>query len=178
MSDIRQLSTREVYRNPWLRLREDEVLFPNGTTGAFAIVEKPDFVCVLPYDNGGFWLVQQFRYSVGSREWEFPQGTWPSGRTGTTIELASAELAEETGLRASSFIHLGRLFAAYGYCGQAFDVYVAEGLTEGEPDREDTESDMVHRWFAEQDVRAMIRRGQFRDAHSVAALTLFDARDL
>jgi 8-oxo-dGTP pyrophosphatase MutT (NUDIX family) len=175
VSVIRQLSSREVYRNSWLRLREDEVLFPNGSTGSFAIVEKPDFVLVVPYDNGGFWLVEQFRYSVGSREWEFPQGTWPAGRSGTVLELAAAELGEETGLRASSFTHLGRLFAAYGYCGQAFDIYLAEGLSEGEPDREDTESDMVHRWFPEADLRAMVRSGEFRDAHSVAALTLFDA---
>jgi 8-oxo-dGTP pyrophosphatase MutT (NUDIX family) len=176
MSVIKQLSSREVYRNPWLRLREDEVEFPDGSRGLFSVVEKPDFVLVIPYADGGFWLVQQYRYTVGSREWEFPQGSWPGGRSGTAADLAAAELAEETGLRAASSVHLGRLFAAYGYCAQSYDVYLAEGLIAGDPDREHTEMDMVHAWFPEDEVRAMLRRGEFRDAHSIAALTLFDAR--
>jgi 8-oxo-dGTP pyrophosphatase MutT (NUDIX family) len=176
VSEIRQLASREIYRNRWLRLREDEVEFPDGSQGLFSVVEKPDFVLVVPYDNGGFWLVQQYRYAVGSREWEFPQGTWPHGRSGTSESLAAAELAEETGMTAATLARLGTLFAAYGFCAQSYDVYLATGLTAGEPDREHTEMDMVHRWFSEDDLRAMVRRGEFRDAHSVAALTLFDAR--
>ena len=174
MREIRQLTTREVYRNPWLRLREDEVEFPDGSHGRYAVVDKRDFVVVLPYVDGGFWLVQQYRYTVGSREWEFPQGGWPDGSGGSLRELAVRELAEETGLRASSLELLGRLFAAYGFCGQSYEVYLATGLAEGSPNREHTEMDMVHAWFPAAEVRAMIARGEFRDAHSVAALTLFD----
>jgi 8-oxo-dGTP pyrophosphatase MutT (NUDIX family) len=174
--DIRQRSTREVYRNPWLRLREDEVEYADGSSGSYAVVEKDDFVTVLPWAEGGFWLVQQFRYAVGSREWEFPQGGWSPGHSGTQEELAASELAEETGLRAERLTHLGRLFAAYGYSSQSFDVYLATGLAEGPHGRESTEQDMVHRWFAEADVRAMMRDGSFADSHSIAALALFDLR--
>jgi 8-oxo-dGTP pyrophosphatase MutT (NUDIX family) len=172
--EIRQLSSREVYRNPWLRLREDEVQFPDGSHGHFAVLDKPDFVVVIPYADGGFWLVQQYRYAVGSREWEFPQGGWPDGQSGPLAELAARELAEETGMRASELRPLGRLFAAHGYSGQAYEVYLATGLTPGEPAREHTEMDMVHAWFAESQVRDMLGRGRFRDAHSVAALALYD----
>jgi 8-oxo-dGTP pyrophosphatase MutT (NUDIX family) len=120
-------------------------------------------------------LVQQYRYPVGSREWEFPQGGWPAGSTGSADQLAAAELAEETGWRAGRLDHLGRLFTAYGFCSQSYDVFLATELQPGQPHREATEADMVHRWFAERDVRDMIRRGTFRDAHSVAALALLDA---
>jgi len=174
--EIRCRSSREVFANKWLRLREDEIEFPDGSGGHYTIVEKQDFVVVLPYADDGFWLVQQYRYPVGSREWEFPQGGWPSGSSGTLPELAERELAEETGLRARQLTRLGRLFAAYGYSNQSFEVYLATGLTEGTPDREHTEQDMVHRWFALDEVRAMIGRGEFADSHSVAALTLFDLR--
>jgi 8-oxo-dGTP pyrophosphatase MutT (NUDIX family) len=175
VNDIRRLASREVYRNPWLRLREDEVQFPDGSTGTYAVVEKNDFVTVLPSSDGGFWLVQQFRYPVGSREWEFPQGGWAAGHSGTAEQLATAELAEETGLVAGQLTHLGRLFAAYGYSSQSFDVYLATDLTVGPPQREVTEQDMVHRWFAEAELRAMIRDGTFADSHSIAALALHDA---
>ncbi|MDT4933398.1 MAG: hypothetical protein QOK11_1290 [Pseudonocardiales bacterium] len=175
-ADIIQRASREVYRNPWLVLREDEIEYADGSTGSYAVVEKQDFVTVLPWADGGFWLVQQYRYAVGTREWEFPQGGWSAGHSGTPEELAAAELAEETGLRAERFTRLGRLFASYGYSTQSFDVYLATGLAEGPHGREATEQDMVHKWFPEADVRAMVRAGSFADSHSVAALALFDLR--
>lgn len=174
MAEIRQVSTREAYRNPWLRVREDEIEYADGSSGSYAVVEKQDFVTVLPWTGDGFWLVQQFRYPVGLRAWEFPQGGWSHGRTGTAAELAAVELAEETGLRAGSLRQLGRLYAAYGYCSQSFDVFLATELTEGAPAREVSEQDMVHRWFSDAQVREMARSGDFPDSHSVASLTLFD----
>jgi 8-oxo-dGTP pyrophosphatase MutT (NUDIX family) len=174
VSEIRQLATREVYRSPWLTLREDDVEFPSGVRGTYSVVDKRDFVLVLPYADDGFWLVEQFRYPVGRREWEFPQGGWPAGHDGTQQELAIAELREETGLQADSLVHLGRLYAAYGFCSQGYDVFLATGLTPGEHDREDTESDMIHEWRSRAEIRAMVRRGEFADAHSVAGLALYD----
>jgi 8-oxo-dGDP phosphatase len=174
VSEIRQLGSREIFANRWLRLREDEIEYADGTPGTYTVVEKSDFVTVLPLEDDGFWLVQQYRYAVGSRQWEFPQGGWPQGRDGTTAELAAAELAEETGLTARRWRRLGRLFAAYGYSTQSFDVFLATDLTSGEPRREHSEQDMVHRWFAVADVRAMVRAGEFADSHSVAALALYD----
>ncbi len=171
---VRQLATREIYRNPWLRLREDEVEFADGSRGQYAVVDKSDFVTVLAVEDDGFWLVQQYRYPVGSRQWEFPQGGWPQGRSGTPLELAAAELREETGLRAAEYTHLGRLFAGYGFCSQRYDVFLATGLTPSEPERESTEADMVHEWRSIEAVREMVRHGEFADAHSIAALALFD----
>ena len=171
---ITQLDTREIYRTPWMSVREDNVRFPNGSTGIYSVVDKRDFVVILAEQAGGFWLVEQFRYPVGQRTWEFPQGGWPSGASGTPRELAAAELREETGLAAADYTHLGRLYAAYGYSSQSYDVFLATGLTAGDPEREVTEQDMVHRWVPEAEVRRMIATGALRDAHSVAALTLYD----
>ena len=171
--EIRRLGGREVYRTPWMAIREDEVEFPDGLRGTFSVVDKADFVTVLPYADGGFWLVQQYRYPVASREWEFPQGGWPAGHSGATDELAALELREETGLSAARFTHLGRLFAAYGYCSQSFDVYLAEDLTAGVAEREPTEADMICEWRSESQLRAMMRDGTFRDAHSLAAYSLY-----
>lgn len=174
MKDIRQLSTRVAYRSAWMSVREDEVEFPSGVTGTYSVVDKADFVVVLPFADDGFWLVQQFRYPVGRREWEFPQGGWPEGHSGTSGELAAAELREETGFVADSLVHLGRLHAAYGFCSQGFDVFLATGLTAGPPQLEETESDLVHSWRSDAEVRTMLRAGAFADSHSVAALALYD----
>ena len=171
---MRPVASREVYANQYLRLREDRIEFADGTPGVYTIVEKGDFTVVLPYADGGFWLVEQYRYPLGRREWEFPQGGWPPGHGGGTAEeLAVAELVEETGLRADRLDHLGRLNSAPGYASNHFDVYLATGLTAGEPQREPTEADMVHAFFPEEDVWEMVRSGRFRDSNCVAALALW-----
>ena len=171
---IRTTARHEVFRTLWMTVRDDEVEFADGSTGRYGVVSKDDFVVVLAAERDGFWLVEQFRYPVGSRQWEFPQGGWSAGSSGTQLELAAAELAEETGFRAASWTHLGRLFAAYGYSDQAFDVFLAGELTAGPTRREASEQDMVTRWFPEAEIRAMVREGRFADSDSVAALLLLD----
>ncbi|MFC4068293.1 NUDIX domain-containing protein [Actinoplanes subglobosus] len=170
---MEQISSRVVYRNPWMTVREDEIRRLDGTSGIYGVVEKPDFALVLPRWRDGFWMVEQFRYPVGRRAWEFPQGSWGAGAEGDPAALARQELAEETGLRAEEMIHLGHLYEAYGYCTQGFDVYLASGLAEGEPDREATEMDMIHRAVTDEEITSMIRTGQIVDAPSLAALTLY-----
>lgn len=166
------IGSRVVYTNPWLTLREDSVRWPDGHTGIYSVVVKDPFTVVVPSTGDGFWLVEQYRYPIGRRAWEFPQGSWGAGAGGTAEELARAELAEETGLRAGSLRHLGSLHAAYGMSNQSFDVWLAGDLVEGEVRREVTEQDMIHRWFPAAEVDAMIRDGRMTDAHSVAALHL------
>jgi ADP-ribose pyrophosphatase YjhB (NUDIX family) len=169
---MRTTSSREVYRNRWIRVREDGVVLADGSTGIYGVVEKPDFALVLPAERDGFWLVEQFRYPLGRRAWEFPQGTWSAGSGGAPEELARAELAEETGIRAAELRHLGHLDLAPGLMTQEFDVWLATGLTPGPTAREATEADMRSAWVAESDLRAMIREGRFTDGPSLAAYSL------
>jgi 8-oxo-dGTP pyrophosphatase MutT (NUDIX family) len=173
ITGVERIGTRVVYENPWMTVREDEVRRRDGSTGVYGVVEKPDFALVLPRGEGGFWMVEQFRYPVGRRAWEFPQGSWGQGASGTATALARAELAEETGLDAARLEHLGHLYEAYGFSTQGFDVYLATGLTPGEPHREPTERDMVHRFVADDELGRMIRSGAVVDAPSLAALTLY-----
>ena len=169
---MRRTSSREVYRNNWIRVREDTVELADGSTGLYGVVEKADFALVMPWENGGFWLVEQYRYPLGRRSWEFPQGTWGTGRNGSAEDLARAELAEETGHRAASLAHLGRLDLASGLMTQRFDVWLATELVQGATDREVTESDMEAAFVPEGDLRQMIRDGRITDSPSLAAFSL------
>ncbi len=154
-----------------MSVREDRITRENGPEGTYAVVDKPDFALVIPYENGGFWLVEQFRYPVQRRAWEFPQGSWSAG-SGAPEDLARAELAEETGLLAGKLENIGHLYEAYGFCSQGFDVYLATGLVEDSPAREPTESDMGHRFLDEDQFLQGVRSGQIVDAASLAAYSL------
>jgi 8-oxo-dGTP pyrophosphatase MutT (NUDIX family) len=173
---VRTTGSREVYRNPWLRLREDDVERDDGSAGIYAVVEKPDFALVLAAERDGFWLVEQYRYPLGRRSWEFPQGTWPAGVTGTPEELARAELAEETGLRAGSLEHLGHLDLAPGLSTQEADVWLATDLTPGPTAREATEVDMRTAFVSEAELVAMVHGGRFTDMPSLAGYALLQLR--
>jgi 8-oxo-dGTP pyrophosphatase MutT (NUDIX family) len=170
---VRTTSSREVYRNPWTRVREDVLQFPDGSTGIYGVVERPDFTLVLPAVDDGFWLVEQYRHPIGRRSWEFPQGTWTPGQEGGAEELARTELAEETGFRAAELRRLGHLDLAPGLSTQEFDVWLATGLTAGPTSREASEADMRAAFVPETELRAMIADGRFTDAPSLAAYSLW-----
>ncbi|KWX23035.1 NUDIX hydrolase [Mycolicibacterium wolinskyi] len=173
MGVIRQVSTREVYRNNWLTLREDDIVRPDGSTGVYAVVDKPTCALVIPCDGDRFHLVEQFRYPLGLRRWEFPQGTAPEQQHLEPAELAERELREETGLRAASVVRLGQLDVAPGMSSQRGWVFLATGLTEGEHEREHEEQDMHSEWFTRAEVERMIRDGGITDAQSIAAWAMF-----
>ena len=170
--DIRTISSRVVYRDSWITLRQDEIERRDGSRGTYAVVDKPDFALVVPAERGGFHLVEEFRYPVGRRTWGFPQGTFPGGGSGAPADLARLELAQETGLQARELTPLGFLTCAHGLTGQGFHAFLATGLSQGQPDREAEEQDMRHEWVSRAEFTSMIRGGAIVDDATVAAFTL------
>ena len=95
---MQTIGTRQVYENPWMRVREDSIRRQDGSAGIYGVVDKPDFALVVPLDGDRLHMVEQFRYPIGLRRWEFPQGTAPGLADVDPLELAARELREETGL--------------------------------------------------------------------------------
>ena len=114
---IRTLSTREIYRNPWLSLREDAIQRSNGAEGIYSVVDKQDCAVIVPIDRDHIWLVEQFRYTIGERALELPQGGWEQDIVDPE-ELARGELREETGLTAGRMTELPWMWIAYGFTRQ------------------------------------------------------------
>ncbi|MCP2166956.1 NUDIX domain-containing protein [Goodfellowiella coeruleoviolacea] len=169
---MEKLGSRQVYANPWMTVREDPIRRADGSTGIYGVVDKPPYALVIPLDGERLHLVEQFRYPLGMRRWEFPQGTAPDRADVDPLVLAERELREETGLRAGRMVELGTLDVAPGLTSQRGRVFLATELTEGAPERELEEQDMRAAWFPRAEVEAMIARGQITDAQSVAAYTL------
>lgn len=171
--EYRTIGTREVYRSRWMTLREDEIVRADGTPGRYGVLSKPDFALVIPrHDDGSFTLVEQFRYPVGERCQEFPQGADEHNPDIDPLELATKELAEETGLRAGSVTLLGRLHHAYGYSDQGMSVVLATDLTEGPHARETEEQGMTLVRVPGAELAAMMGDGRIRDCASVAGFGL------
>ena len=172
LPSITTLSTREVYRNRWMRVREDEILRSNGQRGIYGVVEKDDCATILPLDQGRVWLVEQFRYAIQERALELPQGGWEM-EVDDPEELARGELREEIGMNAAQMIPLGTTWIAYGYARQLQHVYLATGLTPTERDPDAEEHDMVVRTVPVADFEQMMLTGVIRDTCTIAAWGLY-----
>jgi ADP-ribose pyrophosphatase len=172
---ITTLSSREIYRNHWLRLREDRILRSNGKEGIYSVVDKDECAIILPIENDRVWLVEQFRYTVQERAWELPQGGWEEAVVDPE-DLARGELNEETGLHAERMVRLGALWIAYGFARQKQHVFLASGLKLAETDRDAEEHDLVVRSFALGDFERMMREGTIADASTLAAWGLYQLR--
>ena len=109
---IKTISSREVYRNPWTSVREDVIERSNGARGIYGVIDKDPACIVIPLDvtpEGEFvYLVEQYRYTVGGRFLEFPQGGWEVAKVDPEA-LSRGELREETGLIADRMTFLSTL---------------------------------------------------------------------
>ena len=178
---IKTLSSREVYRNPWLRVREDQIERSNGARGIFGVVDKHDCAIILPIEADTVYLIEQFRYTVQQRCLELPQGGWETAGVDPE-ELARGELREETGLTAARMTHLGTLWIAYGFVRQRQHVYLATGLTPAGAEPDPEEHDLVLRTVSIAQFEEMMRNGTIRDSCTLGAWGLYklwkERRDL
>jgi len=173
---IQTLSSRVVYQNPWMTVREDKILRSNGREGIYGVADKDDSAIIIPIQTikgeDFVWLVEQFRYTVQERCLELPQGGWEMGDVDAE-ELARGELKEELGLHAETMIRLGMLWIGYGFVRQKQHVFLAKGLTPTETDPDPEEHDLVARMVSVAEFERMMLDGEIRDNCTVSAWGLY-----
>ena len=169
---ITTLSSREVYRNKWMRVREDEILRSNGEKGIYGVVEKHDGCVILPIEDGRIWLVEQYRYTIEQRALELPQGGWEM-EIDDPEELARGELKEELGLGAAKMVNLGFMWIAYGFLRQKIHIFVATGLTAQQPEPDAEEHDLATRNIPVAEFEQMLLDSTIRDGTTLSAWGMY-----
>ena len=153
-----QLDSRRVYTGRVVRLDVDTVRFPDGSTGQLELIRHPGAAAIVPCasDPPGadptILLIRQFRYATGGQLWEIPAGTLDPG------EDPEARLQRLTSI-----------WTTPGFTNEVIHLYLATGLTTGEPSRERDEFiEVVPQPLSR--VLALIREGEIRDAKTVVAI--------
>lgn len=164
-------SSKIIYQSEWLTLIHDEVLTPDNKNAAYDIVERKDFVLVIPKLTDSFYMVNQYRYPINYSSLEFPQGFCENGET--IEESVQRELEEETGLRAKKLTLLDTLWVSSGFLRQKFTVFLAEDFTEGKINLDDTEVGLTKKKLTLEDISKKITTGEINNAPTVAALGLY-----
>lgn len=167
----RTLSTRQAYDNPWISVREDKVVRPDGAEGIYGVVHfKNRAIGVLAVEGEEVYLVGQYRYPLGEYSWEIPEGGCPEDED--PLDAARRELEEETGLRARNWRRLGEAHLSNSVSDELAIWFLATGLTQGERSPEGTEQLNVRRVpFAE--ALRMALRGEIKDSLSLLAIMHF-----
>ena len=162
------LSTRDIYRNPWLSLREDRVQLPNGRQSIYGVVSCGHCVGILPFlDPKTVLLVKQYRYVAKRVTWEMPTGGVHQGETAE--QAAQRELGEEVGYGAGRLTWVSSYHTSKSVMDETAHLYVGEDLVKLELDPDETEFIEVQS-FPFDRVLQMVQSGEILDSMTIIAV--------
>ena len=163
------LSTREIYRNRWMALREDIAEMPDGRTTLYGVCEFGQCVGVLPFvTDDRVALVRQYRYPYRENDrWEMPTGGVRAGEE--PAAAAQRELMEEAGYRAGRLTWLSTYYTSKSVVHETAYLYLGQALLPAELPPDDTEFlERVELPFDE--VLKLVTRSEIRDSMTVIAV--------
>jgi ADP-ribose pyrophosphatase len=165
------VSSRPVYANKWMSLREDIAAMPDGRTTIYGVVTFGHCVGVVPLTaDGDVIMVRQYRYVFGEdQRWEIPTGGVKAGEAWDTA--AQRELMEEAGVRAGRLTLLSDYYTSKSVCYEIAHIYLGEDLIEDSLPPDETEFFEVRRFPLAQALQ-MVLTSDIRDSMSVVGILL------
>jgi ADP-ribose diphosphatase len=161
-------STRPVYENDWITVREDVALLPDGRTTIYGVVDAGECVGVLPFTGADtVLLVGQYRYVAQGFYWEIPTGAQHAGES--LEQAAQRELAEEAGREAGSLVKLCDFHTSKSIMRETAHLYLARDLKPASRLADATEF-IERREFPFAEVVRMVERAEIKDSMSVIAV--------
>jgi len=163
------LATKDIYKNPWIQVREDQVINPKGGNGIYGVVSfKNKALGIIPIDEEmNTWLVGQYRYPLDEYSWEIPMGGGLLEKD--ILESAKRELKEETGFTAAKWTKVCRLHTSNSVTDERATVFLAWDLVQGAAAPDPTERLELRRLPLTEAFR-MVASGEIRDGLSVISL--------
>lgn len=173
-SPFQTTSSRIVWTSPWYRIRQDDIILPDGQSGVYNVVEHPGAVWIIPItESGEIVLVYHYRYTVDDWCLEVPAGGL---KKGLSLEgTALAELQEEVGGTAANLEYAGHFYTANGICNEVAHIFIATGVELGQTNHEPAEIMEVRKMPVDQ-VLQLAHANQISDGPTALALLLCEER--
>lgn len=169
-SPFKTLDSRIAYQNPWIKVREDTVIRPDGSEGIYGVVESKDSVIlVVANDKNEIGFINIFRYPIGEWKWELPGG---GGEGQDIIEASKRELHEEMGISAKNMHILSRTRVCNGLMTEYQTNVLAADLTFSKA-TDDEEGIEGYKFIPFDQVEQMIGSGEIDDGQSITALYFY-----
>jgi ADP-ribose pyrophosphatase len=160
-----RVSSKQVYKGPFMTVNLDVVRLPDGKEATREYVVHAGAVMIIPLlDDGRVLMERQYRYATGKVMIEYPAGKLDPNEDELTC--AKRELEEETGYTAREFIYLTRIHPIISYSTEFIDIYLARGLTAGEPKLD--EGEFIETFTATvPELSEWIRSGEVSDVKTI-----------
>lgn len=169
---ITTITTHLRYENRFVRVWDDDVVFPGGRSGTYVRVDaagRGRGAVVLVRAADRIALVRVYRYATDTWEWALPRG-FSEGEDSTAA--ACREVAEELGLLGVTPVRLGTVTPDSGLMSTHVDIHrvVLDTL----PDTVSRDPEEVHEvaWVSATELDRRISGGEIKDAFTLAAMTL------
>jgi 8-oxo-dGDP phosphatase len=160
--------SREIHRTPWLRIREDDILWPDLKAAGWTVIEfRPAVGVVAITDDQQVHLVGQHRYAVDRFEWEIPEGLADDGED--LLAAAQRELREETGVMANRWTSLGAMHPHNSSCDCVYHLFFAQELHPGQAQPEETEI-LSHKLMPFSQAMEMVQDGRIMDVFTIVGI--------
>jgi ADP-ribose pyrophosphatase len=161
--------SKEIYRGRVVNLRQERVMLPSGVETTLDLMDHPGAAAIIAVDDEGqVVLIRQYRHAASGWLWEVPAGTLDEGEL--PLACARRELEEEAGVGAASFFELGFIYTAPGFCNERIWLYLAEGLSPAEAERDFDEVIEEVRRVPLEEALCMVDRGEIVDAKTSVGL--------
>jgi 8-oxo-dGTP pyrophosphatase MutT (NUDIX family) len=171
MSDWQTLSSEEVYKTPWIRVRRDEVKTHTGKQLTYSVVElnHPSVFIVATNAKGEIYMLKNYRYTTGQTMWEMPAGH-SDGQD--PLAAAKRELMEEAGLESDDWASLGTLYQAAGIGNLPFIAFLARNARPAAGERDKEEQISEGQFLSLETIETMAKTGEFNESAHLANLYL------
>jgi ADP-ribose pyrophosphatase len=133
-----RIDTQDLYGGIFLNMKRDTVRMPDGSEAVREYLTHPGAVAIVALLNDGrVVLERQYRYPVARVCMEIPAGKLDPGED--PLMCAQRELQEETGYTAAKWSYIRRIHPVISYSTEFIDIYLAEGLMQGDRSLDDEE---------------------------------------
>lgn len=166
--------TKTIYENKWIKLREDEVVQPDGEDSIYTFLEMGGFSVVIAEDgDGGVFLIEEYRYPIKKEVWQLPMGI--IGKDESPIENAKKELKEEAGLTAESWEEIGEFYPCSGKINASVHVFLAKNLDTSNTgiNQDGDESIWSLKKASIIEIKEMIKENKIKSGEALSALNIY-----
>lgn len=163
----------KVFSGRRFNVETKKIILPNGNEMNVEKVHSAEVAVILPVLGNSIIILKQFRPVIGKWMYELPAGLIDKGEK--PVEAARRELKEETGFTAMKIKKMADVLSSPGFSDEHVYIFLAYGLKKGEQELEPNENIKLLKLPIKQ-VLKMSTNGAIKNAHSVAAIMLFESR--